>query len=143
MKKLFKRKRTTLITYAVSVVIISCLTLFLLFVNCYEASMVIGVSSFFNFFYLLLILYYGTNPEQQNLAKGGKVFVFTLIRTLIEIFSLGIATLLLYFTKNEAFDTKYRMLFILTSLVPYFMAILYFDIHSKIGEDNDSSKNSK
>lgn len=143
MKRLFKSKKATLLTYAVSVIIISCMTLFLLFINCYEASMVLGVSSLFNFFYLILILFYGTNQKEQNLAKGGKVFVFLIIRTLIEVASLAIATLLLYFTKNDAFDNKYRMLFILTSLVPYFMAIGCFDLHSKIGEDNDSCENSK
>lgn len=143
MKKLFKTKRNTLLTYIVTIIIFSCVALLLLLINCYEASMIIAASGLFNFFYLMLILYYGANPEHQNIANGGKVFVFILLRFLIEIASLGICALLLYFTKNDAFDSKYRMLFILTSLIPYFITIGFFDIHSKLGEDNVISKDNK
>ncbi len=143
MKKLFGTKRNTLLTYVVTIVVFSCMTLLLLLVNCYEASMVIATAGLFNFFYLIVILYYGANPERQNIANGGKIFGFVLLRFLIETAALATCALLLYFTKNEIFDTKYRMLFILTSLIPYFITIGYFDIHSKLGEDDGIVKDSK
>ena len=143
MKRLFKTKKNTLLTYAVTIVFFSCLTLLFLLINCYEASMLIAASGLFNFFYLVVILYYGANPEQQNIANGGKIFVFILLRLLIEVAALATCALLLYFTKNEIFDTKYRMLFILVSLIPYFITIGYFDIHSKLGEDDVVIKDSK
>ena len=65
------------------------------------------------------------------------------MRSLIVIASLTFSTISLLFTKNELFEQKYRMLFILITLVPYFMAIGAFNIYSKLGENNDSSQDSK
>lgn len=143
MKKVFKTRLRTLLSFIVAMAIISCMTLFFLFINCYEVSMVLGISSLFNFFYLMLILNYGANSEEKELSKGGKVFLFTSLRSLIEIFCLIVCALAIYFTKNSVFDSKYRFLFILFSLIPYFIAIWFFSIHSKIGEDRVFVKDSK
>ncbi len=143
MKKIFKTKPRTLLSFAIMVITISCMTLLLLMIKCYEVSMVMGISSLFNFFYLMLILYYGTNSEERDLSKGGKVFLFTTLRSLLEILCLVTCALTVYFTKNDIFESKSRFLFILFSLVPYFIAIWFFSIHSRVGEDCVSSKDSK
>ncbi len=134
MKNLFKTKKSTFISYSVICLILIAISLLFLLINCYEVTMILSVTSFVNLFYLLLILYFGADPKTKILAKGKNVAIFTVLRTLIAILSLTFATLCLLFTKNAMFDSKYRMLFILISLVPYFLAIGSFNFYSKLGE---------
>lgn len=143
MKKLFNSKKKTLITYSIIMVVITLISFLFLLLKIYEATMVLAISTVSNFLYLFLILYYGSDENKKVLAKGKGIFLFTIMRSLIVIASLTFSTISLLFTKNELFEQKYRMLFILISLVPYFMAIGAFNIYSKLGENNDSSQDSK
>jgi hypothetical protein len=143
MKKLFNSKKKTLITYSIIMVVITLISFLFLLLKIYEATMVLAISTVSNFLYLFLILYYGSDENKKVLAKGKGIFLFTIMRSLIVIASLTFSAISLLFTKNELFEQKYRMLFILITLVPYFMAIGAFNIYSKLGENNDSSQDSK
>src|SRR5574344_73883 len=135
MNQLFKSKRNTILCYLVFSVVITLLSLFLLFVNVWEASFILSVSTVFDFFYLLIILNFGKSHDGKNgLEKGKNVLVFTIFRTMIEIVSLAICALGIYFIPSlidEASYLKYRYAFIILGLLPYMSAILFFYLNSK------------
>jgi len=52
MKKLFKSKKSTLVLYSIVNLVIALASLFFLFINVYEISMVLFIATLFNVGYL-------------------------------------------------------------------------------------------
>jgi hypothetical protein len=105
--------------------------------NVYEVSMVLFIATLFNIGYLALILFYGNKNEDKSLAETKSVVVFAFIRSIIEIASLVICAILIYFIPSMISDVtynKYRILFVILNLVPYFGAIFCFELNTKYGE---------
>ncbi|MFA6667829.1 MAG: hypothetical protein WCS51_05720 [Bacilli bacterium] len=137
MKKLFKSKKSTLILYSIVNLVIALASLFFLLMNVYEVSMVLFIATLFNIGYLALILFYGNKNEDKSLAETKSVVVFAFIRSIIEIASLVICAILIYFIPSMISDVtynKYRILFVILNLVPYFGAIFCFELNTKYGE---------
>lgn len=137
MKKLFKSKKSTLVLYSIVNLVIALASLFFLFINVYEISMVLFIATLFNVGYLALILFYGNKNEDKSLAETKSVVVFAFIRSIIEIASLVICAILIYFIPSMISDVtynKYRILFVILNLVPYFGAIFCFELNTKYGE---------
>ena len=137
MKKLFKSKKSTLVLYSIVNLVIALASLFFLFINVYEISMVLFIATLFNVGYLALILFYGNKNEDKSLAETKSVVVFAFIRSIIEIASLVICAILIYFIPSMISDVtynKYRILFVILNLVPYFGAIICFELNTKYGE---------
>ncbi len=137
MKKLFKSKKSTLILYSIVNLVIALASLFFLLMNVYEVSMVLFIATLFNIGYLALILFYGNKNEDKSLAETKSVVVFAFIRSIIEIASLVICAILIYFIPSIISDVtynKYRILFVILNLVPYFGAIFCFELNTKYGE---------
>jgi hypothetical protein len=137
MKKLFKSKKSTLILYSIVNLVIALASLFFLLMNVYEVSMVLFIATLFNIGYLALILFYGNKNEDKSLAETKSVVVFAFIRSIIEIASLVICAILIYFIPSMISDVtynKYRILFVILNLVPYFGAIFCFELNTKYDE---------
>lgn len=146
MKKLFKSKKSTLILYSIVNLVIALASLFFLLMNVYEVSMVLFIATLFNIGYLALILFYGNKNEDKSLAETKSVVVFAFIRSIIEIASLVICAILIYFIPSMISDVtynKYRILFVILNLVPYFGAIFCFELNTKYGEQHGFGKNNK
>jgi hypothetical protein len=137
MNKLFSSSKNTLISFIVLNGTISLLSLFLFFIKVWEASFVLFVSTIFDFLYLLVILNFGRNKEGKNgLMNSKNVLVFTILRTMIEIVSLAICALGIYFLPswiviNDSYE-KFKYAYILLGLIPYITAILFFYLNAKV-----------
>lgn len=139
--KLFKSKKSSLIIYCLINTILILLSLLLMIINIYELTMVFGISFIFNGIYLLLILNFGDGNDKLKNGKG--VFTFSALRYIIEIVNLILCSLLIFFIKplntNEGFD-KLRFIFILGSLISYFVSIVIFYLNAKAREEDVSVK---
>jgi len=138
MKKLFKTHKGTLITYLVFNGLVLLLSFLFFLSNIYEASFVLGVSTIFDAGYLYLILNFGKNREEEKRLNNSKnVLVFTILRTMIEVVSLGVCALGIYFIPSLITNDTYaklRYVFVFLGLIPYFSAVFMFYLNSKIEE---------
>jgi len=138
MKQFIANKRNTVLLYIGITVLITLLSLFLLLINIYEASLVLGISSVFNLFYLLIVLFFGaSNDPKKGLSNGKNAFVFVVLRSMIEVVCLALCAVCVYFIPAlRGGDTfaRFRVLFIALSLIPYSITLVLFYLNAKGGE---------
>lgn len=132
-------KGKALILYSLILFILLILSCFSLFFKAWEPICSIGVAGIFNFLYLYLILYFGAdNSGRTSLKKGSNVLLFNILRTLIVFVGIIVIGLLIYFVpslNSNEFFIKYRLLFILLSLIPYFLSIGIYYFFTKRDEE--------
>lgn len=123
MKEFLKTKKGCLIGYASVNILLILASLFFLFVNIEEVSVVLSISAFFDFFTLLIMLF--TEIKENGEIKGGKYALMSVLRFVCTSLGIILSVVFLYLTNTDA-DGKYRFLYSLIALVPLFISLVFY-----------------
>lgn len=124
MKKTLSTNKGTLLMFAITVFVLAVLSLFLLFAGIYEVAAILGISGFFTFFVLMIMLMSNLKPSNDNVVKPGSFIGFSILRVFLIACSIGLSFVLLYFTNIDG--NKFRYLYVLVSGIPLIISIVLY-----------------
>ena len=141
MKKLLSTNKGTLLAYSLIMIVLTSLTLFLLFAGIYEVSAVLGISSATSFVVLVIMLYGDFKKTEDNTIKPGSMsyrviffaagsfIVLSIVRFIFLAAGLGLSAVMLYLTNDGA--DKFRLFYSVISIVPIGICICLYTLRGK------------
>ena len=129
MKKLLSTNKGTLLGYGLIMIVLTSLTLFLLFAGIYEVSAVLGISSVTTFVVLVIMLYGDFKKTEDNTIKPGSFIVLSIVRFIFLAAGLGLSAVMLYLTNDGA--DKFRLFYSIISIIPIGICICLYTLRGK------------
>ncbi len=116
MKKISKDNKFIII-YILTGLVLSLLSLFLLFINIYEVSVCLSISYFFNIFTFLIMLKSNKKLDRNGNFKLGQFTSLSILRFCLIALSVLIPALILKFSGDS--NNNFRFLYILICLISF------------------------
>lgn len=104
---------------------LTLLSLLAMIFGIYEISVILAISTAFNFFTLLIMLKTEIRDQNQQI-RISKFVLFSLLRFILMACGIFFGVLVLYFTNND--ESKYRYLYALFSVLPIFCSLILYYI---------------
>ncbi|MFA6755005.1 MAG: hypothetical protein WCR97_00650 [Bacilli bacterium] len=136
--KFLQKNSHVLITYLVICAILIGISCVGFIYNTWEVTVILGIGTFFDLFYLILVTKFGSSETSKyKLSDGKNLLIFTSLKILKEILDLGSCALLIFLVKNSYYEgNDLRYLYLFFVLVPHFVSVLLFYLSSKAQTDN-------
>lgn len=127
---MFKSDRNTLLSFVITAIIVTLLSLLGLAYSIYSISVVLAISSLFSFLYLLLNLKFANkyNNSKENIRSI--YIVWTLLRILLLVLAIVLSSLRVYYASDIVSLGETRLLISLFAFVPIAISFLYYYFRS-------------